>query len=460
AATLSLAPAGAQADATPTGSLSGDVYGYSSAVSPVPVAGVIVTATATGVSESTSTAADGSFTLAGLPPGTYSVAFTPASEYQADTQSGVQIQAGTETDIEEYLQPLPGSVTGVIADQTGAPLYGFQVEAIPAGVTCPTGEICGQTGTSGADGAYTIADLSAGAYQIDALDGSTAIVEASVTVDPGAVVTVDARLPATSVPAGTIAHDAGRDLRYFNAERRSFGLPAGIVLSQRWSVECAAHDTYERDNGVLEHPENPALRGASAGGAWAGLHSVLAEGALWTRAQNPWFNAPIHLIQLLSPSLAVIGIDDSDGFQCATTWPGMLGTPARGHDEIFTYPGAGKRNVPPAEDALESPFVPGQFVGIREGTTAGRELFVYLNQAGIAGQASVHILHARLTAHSHAVRLRWVDNTTRTLGPYLSGGILIPVRPLHGRTRYTASVTVMDGSGTLSHTWSFVTART
>ena len=89
------------------------------------------------------------------------------------------------------------------------------------------------------------------------------------------------------MPDGTTAHNARRDLAYFNAERAALGLPAQIVLNPRWSVECAAHDAYERDNRVLEHPENPKLRGASAGGAWAGLNSVLAEGTAWTRAANP-----------------------------------------------------------------------------------------------------------------------------------------------------------------------------
>ncbi len=55
--------------------------------------------------------------------------------------------------------------------------------------------------------------------------------------------------------------------------------------------------------------------------------------------------------------------------------------------------------------------------------------------------------------------MRWVDNTTKTLGPYLSGGIVIPVKPMRPRTKYAATVTIKDGASTLTRSWSFTTAR-
>ncbi len=71
-----------------------------------------------------------------------------------------------------------------------------------------------------------------------------------------------------------------------NAERAADGLPAGLTLAPRWSAECAAHDDYERVNGVLTSTENPESPGASVGGAWAGLNSDLAEGR-WTPHGQP-----------------------------------------------------------------------------------------------------------------------------------------------------------------------------
>jgi hypothetical protein len=247
-------------------------------------------------------------------------------------------------------------------------------------------------------------------------------------------------------------------LSYLNAQRAANGLPTGIVEEPTWSQDCALHNAYEMQNGgQLTHQEDPSAPGYTEGGAWAGAHSVLSAGSDWTPATNPWEDAPIHLDQLFTPSLAAIGIDDANGLVCATTWPGMT-RPAGLTDTISTYPGDGVQNVPAAENASESPFVPGDFVGIPGGTTAGRELFVYLDQAGNQGPAQVTITAASLTGPSGPIEVRWVDNSTQTVGPYLTGGIVLPVAPLAPGATYQATVSVQDGNGAVSHAWSFTTA--
>jgi hypothetical protein len=247
-------------------------------------------------------------------------------------------------------------------------------------------------------------------------------------------------------------------LSYLNSQRAAVGLPAGIVENATWSQDCALHNTYEMQNGgQLTHQEDPSAPGYTEGGAWAGAHSILSAGGDWVSGTNPWEDAPIHLDQLFTPSLAVIGIDDTNGFVCATTWPGMTRS-AGSTDTISTYPGDGVQNIPGIENASESPFVPGDFVGIPGGTTAGRELFVYLDQAGKQGPAQVTITAASLIGPSGPVGVRWVDNSTQTIGPYLTGGIILPLAPLAAGATYQATVSVQDGSGTLTHTWSFMTA--
>lgn len=355
------------------------------------------------------------------------------------------------------LQPVSGTVVGVVSQPGGSPMYGTEVGLVPAGTSCPAGYICGPEGASGPNGRYTIGEVAPGSYEVQAQDAGQSLSEGTVNVAAGGTETVNIALPQAPVPAGTTAENAARDLRYLNAERAAAGLPAGIALNARWSTECAAHDNYDRYNHILEHAENPSLRGASTGGAWAGLNSILAE-YVWPRSYSPWWTAPIHLIQLFTPSLSVVGIDDSHGYQCTTTWPGMLRAPVK-QTTIYTYPGNGTRGVPPSENAEESPFVPGSFVGIPLGRTAGREMFVYLNVAGETGQAQVKILKATLMRGHRKVSVRWVDNSTHEIGPYLSGGIIIPVKPLRGNTTYHATVAVQDGSGSLSHRWSFKTAR-
>jgi hypothetical protein len=274
----------------------------------------------------------------------------------------------------------------------------------------------------------------------------------AVIITVFSVLALTAQAPArASVPAQTA-------LSYLNAQRSAAGLPAGIAENQAWSQDCALHNTYEMQNGgQLTHEEDPSASGYTEGGAWAGANSILSAGSDWQSGTNPWEDAPIHLDQLFTPSLAVIGIDDTNGFVCATTWPGMT-RPAVSTDTISTYPGDGVQGVRGSENANESPFVPGDFVGIPGNTTAGRELFVYLDRAGEQGPAQVTITAATLTGPNGPLEVRWVDNSTQNIGPYLTGGIILPVAPLAPGATYQATVSVQDESGTLSHTWSFTTA--
>jgi hypothetical protein len=451
---LGAAPAAASAQ---TGSLTGHLTAPSADSSTmVPVAGITVTATGpTGTTYRASTAGDGFYELDQLPaPASYTVTLTP-SPGQPQIAGAVAVAAGANATADATLDQPVATIAGTVTDQHHRPLPGMPVglSTVPS-VTCPAGAICGPSTTSGTDGTYTLSVV-AGSYELDALDAGQVVDVQPIDAVAGARASADIHLAAPSIPGGTTPADASRDLRWLNAERRSAGLPAGLVLNPRWSLECGAHDGYERANGVLSHTENPQASGASSGGAWAGLVSVLAQ-SRWTPAADPWQSAPIHLMQLFTPSLSVIGIDDSGGLQCATTYPGLLRAPV-GSDTVTTYPADGARGIPPREVAREAPFVPGQFVGIPAGRTAGRELFVYLNEAGQTGQAQVKVIRATLSLGGHAVALRWVDNSTRTVGRYLTGAILLPVRPLRPHATYRATVVVQDRSGTLTRSWGFTT---
>ncbi len=443
--------------AATTGSVTGHVTAPSSSSATVPVAAIAVTATdPTGSTYRATTAADGFYELDDLPaPASYTLTFTPAAG-QPQTLPGIAVAAGANATADETLDQPVATITGTVTDQRGHVLPGTPVGLVsPSAATCAPGAICGPSTTADAGGAYAL-DVVPGAYELAVQDaGQVVDVEAVDAV--GATPTVaDVRLGAASVPAGTMPSHAARDLQHLNGERRRAGLPAGVVLNPRWALECAAHDGFERLNGVLSPTENPQAPGASAGGAWAGLVSVLAQ-SRWTATRDPWQSAPIHLMQLLTPSLSVIGLDDGGGLQCATTYPGQLRPPVTS-DIVTTYPGDGARGVPPREIAREAPFVPGQFVDIPAGRATGRELFVYLNESGQVGQAPVKVMHASLSLAGHPVGVRWVDNTTRTIGRYLTGAILIPVRPLRRGSTYRASVVVQDRSATLTHDWSFTTA--
>jgi Carboxypeptidase regulatory-like domain len=423
----------------------------------LPVTDELVTATSlTGIRYTTTTAANGWYDLEQVPPGIYVATVSEPAPATGTASVSVLVDAGDVTTSPDLQLAAPvATITGAITGGRGGPLAGMPVAlSSPDGDDCSTTPACGTNTTSGQNGRYTVY-VPPGTYTLQTLDAGQPTAARTVVAPAGGVLQAPITLPAPPVPAGATAHQSARDLRRLNAERTADGLPAGLTLAPRWSAECAAHDDYERDNGVLTSAENPESPDASVGGAWAGLSSDLAEGR-WTPTANPWENAPIHLLALLAPSLAIVGIDDSNGYQCVTTYPGLVRAPTS-TDRIFTYPADGARGVVPSERARESPFVPGQFVGIPGGRATGRELFVYLNLAHQSGQAPVQVLSATLTARGHRVALRWVDSQTPTVGRYLPGAILIPVEPLRPRTRYTASVSVQDRSATLTRRWSFAT---
>lgn len=352
--------------------------------------------------------------------------------------------------------PGTGTVSGKVTDASGAALPGVQVAPEDGSGTNIDSPVL-----TDAHGRYTLPDTPAGTYTMAVFPADTAqgapVKLGGATVTAGETTTANLTLPNPPVPKGTVAKNSARDLRWLNRERTKNGLPAGIVLNRRWSTDCAAHDAYEHRNDIETHDEIKGKRGYSVGGAWAGLNSLINPYS-WTKTANPWEPAPIHLAALYAPSLSVVGIDDSRyGWVCTTTWVGMQRTFAS--DTISTYPGNGVRGVEPGENAHEDPFVPGQFVGIPPGTVTGRYLFVYLNRTGQQGQAQVSIVSASLSSSHGKVKVKTVDNSTPTVGPYLAGGIIIPVKPLTPYTKYTAKVTIEDGTGTISRSWHFTTGK-
>lgn len=248
---------------------------------------------------------------------------------------------------------------------------------------------------------------------------------------------------------------AGRAIDLLNRQRAANGIPAGLVERPDWSHACALHNRYERINHVLAHDEDPQRPGYTRAGAWAGQNSVLGQGTNWNHT-NPWLNAPIHLDQLLAVRLTEIGVDDTAGWTCATTFPGLTRTPPD-TPAVFTYPGPGRLSVNTRERSNEQPFTPEDFVGLAHRVT-GPHLYVLADSPG--DYPTARILGATLTGPTGDREVRWIDNTSRTIGPYLiSSGIIIPRSPLRPGTWYTAQVTLRTGGATLTHTWQFRTRR-
>jgi hypothetical protein len=466
------------------GSLSGTLV-YSDMTPASRVLVLVVPAHVTGVVQpyETLTNAQGEWSLSSIAPGEYTVAMivVPASgthetrssqtvtlaEGQSialgttDVGTPTVSEAKTEAEVRAELAAV-GTLTVVVKTAEGKPADGamLSIQDTSGGSTLgvpPSGVVSEKV----RPGPVTLSVTDTppdSATQVSASAQST--VAANVTTN------VTLTLPATTllaVPAGITAHNSERDLSYLNAERARWGLPAGLTLNPAWSQACAAHDGYLADNHRLEHPEDSSLPGASPGGEWAGLHSILSGGG-WASEANPWEDAPIHLDQLYTPDLQVVGIDESRGVACTTTWPG-IGPPLQPGGTVTTYPSDGTSGFPPSELAGELPFTPGKFVGIREGTITGRELFVYEEPPGecsgllCTGTKAPSMESATLTGPGGLVEVRTVGGETREVGSYLTGAIVIPVKPLASNATYTAEVTLAP-NGELpaeQHRWTFRT---
>jgi hypothetical protein len=262
-----------------------------------------------------------------------------------------------------------------------------------------------------------------------------------------------ATLVLTMAPAGLArAATAADAIAALNAQRAANGLPADIAENAAWSSACAQHMNYLRLNNYSGnwHDEIPGNPGYSDAGRQAAQSSVLSS-APWVGSESPFEYAPIHLAQLLGPALSVTGYADG----CMWTWPGYQ-RPAPAVLELYSYPGDGA-SIYPAMTARESPFVPGDFVGLPEGTTTGPHLYVFAF-GGDSGRGSLS--GASLTGPEGPVDVRVVDNATGQLGSFLPpGGILIPAAPLRAHSTYVAKVTFTSGSSgaTGTRTWSFQT---
>jgi len=164
-------------------------------------------------------------------------------------------------------------------------------------------------------------------------------------------------------------------------------------------------------------------------------------------------------VQMLAPVLASVGAWQQDNYICVTTWPGYTQQPPQ-ENTILTYPGDGAGGVYYSEEASESPFVPGDFVGLPQGTTTGPHLLVYVWGAWARASSGVRVVSASLAGpDGKPLDVRSIDHDTDTVGPYLpwASAILIPVQPLQPSTTYKASVTMGYGGQAVSHDWTFTT---
>ena len=234
-----------------------------------------------------------------------------------------------------------------------------------------------------------------------------------------------------------------------SAQREAHGIPGALVEVPEWSDGCQKHMLWAEQNG-LAHDEEPGTPGYTPEGDEAGNSSVLSSGPWELGSGNPWEHAPIHLAQLLGPSLARTGYANG----CMWTWPGY-DRPNPASPQLVTYPGNGTTGWRYEERASEEPFTPGELVGVPDGALTGPYLYVL---AWGAGQGK--ITAATLTGPDGPVAIKVADNATEGLRGYIPpGGMIIPTEPLNLATRYEAAATFQpDGGAAMNVGWAFETS--
>jgi hypothetical protein len=260
-----------------------------------------------------------------------------------------------------------------------------------------------------------------------------------------------------NAPAAAADVSGGEIVRLLNLQREANGIPGGLLERTDWSSACDKHNHYEAQSGEFTHEEDPSSPFYSAEGDWAGRNSVIAYGRGWSTG-NPWEDAPIHLLQMLAPAMSETGAAESYGHNCLTTWPGYE-RPSPATLTAYSYPGDGVSGVVPTEYAAESPAIPGDFVGLPEGTATGRYLLAYLSGV-VASDAPNVTATAALSNSAGPVDLRVVDSTSPDIGGYMPqpSAFLIPVQPLRPLTVYQAVVTwSMEGTQLFAQRFSFTT---
>ena len=205
---------GAFNNAGNTGSISGTVK---DSVTSAPISGASVTCTGTPTCTGTTTAADGTYTLSNLTPGTYTVQVT-ATGYGTQSQPDTVTTGAAPAD-DFTLIPNNGTISGTVTDSvTHAALTG-------ASVTCSGTPSCVGTTTSGS-GTYTLSGLTEGTYQVKVTATNYATQTIGVTVGPGGTPTQNFALVPNQGSIGGTVTDASTTLAIPGASVTCTGTPA------------------------------------------------------------------------------------------------------------------------------------------------------------------------------------------------------------------------------------------
>lgn len=275
---------------------------------------------------------------------------------------------------------------------------------------------------------------------VEALKAAAALPVAAAALAPAAL---------AATPAQIVAR--------LNAERVANGIPGAVVLNAAWTRGCEHHVRYEELNGIgWTHDETPGRPGYTVDGRLAGLLGDQADTGSWDTG-DPYENLPLHLANLLLPSLQQVGAWDDGRRTCVRIGNGR---PIEA-DRLYVVPGPGRGGVPAAQVVRnEEPASPGDVVGLSQGTATGPTIFVFA--AGPwAAATPLRLVSVKLVGPAGPVPVRVVDPVAHPRIKLVTPpGVffVIPAHPLAAGATYHVTTTVAGDADEITKAWSFRTA--
>ena len=305
-------PAAISAHASGTGSISGTVTTMDSGSSS-PVSGACISAETSGgtVEASTTSAADGTYTLATVAAGSYVVAFTACTsanyvtQYYDSTTSGalqisgattVSVTAGVTTPGIDAVMILGGSITGTVTDAGGSGLAGICASAIASGEPS-----LGSTPTT-SSGTYTIAGVPTDGYAVEFYACSTSANYVTQYYDS----TTSGALQISG--ATTVSVTAGVTTLGIDAVMVLGGSITGTVTDAGGAAVAGACVTASTTSGVAGTATSDATGAYTVSGLATGSYTVFFSGCTSTSASyvSQYYDGTTGGVSTSAAALAVV----------------------------------------------------------------------------------------------------------------------------------------------------------
>jgi hypothetical protein len=287
------------------------------------------------------------------------------------------------------------------------------------------------------------------------------------TVLAAACLSAPAATFALTVPFSSLPHTTPAEaIAHLNAQRAANGIPGILTDDPLGDRGCWEFTNLYTQPAELMHRELPSQPGYTTGGDEAARHSNLGGApGRWSRTENPFTGAPLHLTGLFSPGGGSVGYGETEkrwDFGLTCLGDGHLLGPLTPQERsgFYSYPGNGATEVDPVENGGESPFTPAEAAGIPAGTNHGPTIIPFSpveadpEAASLIGPAGEPVRVSLLTSKTPAPPPHPADFPE----PPTVGDFVVVPQPLRWGAAYTLTITWPSSGGPIPQVIHFTTA--